>query len=48
MKTYGGSAKCFEREERNDLPDKAQLTKYYEMDGALRAYANRMAVLGIC
>jgi type IV secretory pathway TrbF-like protein len=29
------------------LPEKAQLTKYYEMDGVLRAYANRMAVLGL-
>lgn len=32
---------------RSDLPEKAQVSKYYEMDGALRAYANRMAVLGI-
>lgn len=37
----------FRKRERNDLPDKAQLGKYYEMDGALHAYANRMAVLGI-
>jgi hypothetical protein len=35
------------RKQRSELPDKAQLSKYYEMDGALRAYANRMAVLGI-
>ncbi len=32
---------------RKELPERAQLSKYYEMDGALRAYANRMAVLGI-
>jgi hypothetical protein len=35
------------RKSRNELPPKAQLSKYYEMDGALRAYANRMAVLGL-
>jgi hypothetical protein len=35
------------RKQRGELPEKAQLSKYYEMDGALRAYANRMAVLGI-
>ena len=35
------------RKQRSDLPEKAQLSKYYEMDGALRAYANRMAVLGL-
>jgi hypothetical protein len=35
------------RKQRDDLPAKAQLSKYYEMDGALRAYANRMAVLGL-
>jgi hypothetical protein len=35
------------RKRRSDLPEKAQLSKYYEMDGALRAYANRMAVLGL-
>ena len=35
------------RKERSELPEKAQLSKYYEMDGALRAYANRMAILGI-
>jgi hypothetical protein len=35
------------RKTRDDLPEKAQLSRYYEMDGALRAYANRMAVLGI-
>jgi hypothetical protein len=35
------------RKNRNELPPKAQLSKYYEMDGALRAYANRMAVLGL-
>src|SRR5918996_3323900 len=35
------------RKQRNNLPEKAQLSKYYEMDGALRAYANRMAVLGL-
>lgn len=32
---------------RDDLPEKNQLSKYYEMDGALRAYANRMAFLGL-
>lgn len=35
------------RKTRAELPERAQLAKYYEMDGALRAYANRMAVLGI-
>ena len=35
------------RRQRSELPQKAQLSKYYEMDGALRAYANRMAVLGL-
>jgi hypothetical protein len=35
------------RKQRSELPEKAQLSKYYEMDGALRAYANRMAFLGI-
>lgn len=35
------------RKKREELPEKAQLGKYYEMDGALRAYANRMAVLGL-
>jgi hypothetical protein len=35
------------RKQRNDLPEKTQLSKYYEMDGALRAYANRMAALGL-
>jgi len=35
------------RQQRTELPEKAQLSRYYEMDGALRAYANRMAVLGI-
>lgn len=35
------------RKKRRELPQKAQLSKYYEMDGALRAYANRMAVLGL-
>jgi len=35
------------RKQRSELPEKAQLAKYYEMDGALRAYANRMAILGI-
>ncbi|MBN9659259.1 MAG: hypothetical protein J0H49_13820 [Acidobacteria bacterium] len=35
------------RKQRSDLPEKAQMAKYYEMDGALRAYANRMAVLGL-
>ncbi len=35
------------RKKRSELPEKAQLSRYYEMDGALRAYANRMAVLGI-
>ena len=35
------------RKQRSELPKKAQLSRYYEMDGALRAYANRMAVLGL-
>lgn len=35
------------RKQRSELPERAQLSKYYEMDGALRAYANRMAVLGL-
>lgn len=35
------------RKQRSELPQRAQLSKYYEMDGALRAYANRMAVLGL-
>jgi len=35
------------RKQRGELAHKAQLSKYYEMDGALRAYANRMAVLGL-
>ncbi|MCZ2075734.1 MAG: hypothetical protein LC130_12140 [Bryobacterales bacterium] len=35
------------RKQRSELPEKAQIAKYYEMDGALRAYANRMAVLGL-
>jgi hypothetical protein len=37
----------FQRKQRSELPEKAQLSKYYEMDGALRAYANRMALLGL-
>jgi hypothetical protein len=37
----------WKRKERSELSEKAQLSKYYEMDGALRAYANRMAVLGL-
>lgn len=36
-----------QRKQRSELPEKAQLSKYYEMDGALRAYANRMALLGL-
>jgi hypothetical protein len=35
------------RKQRSELPEKVQLSKYYEMDGALRAYANRMAILGL-
>ena len=35
------------KNKRSYLPEKQQLTKYYEMDGALRAYANRMAMLGM-
>jgi hypothetical protein len=35
------------RKQREDLPEKAQLSKYYEMDGALRAYANRSAVIAM-
>lgn len=36
-----------QRKQRNELPEKAQLSKYYEMDGQLRAYANRMALLSV-
>ena len=36
-----------QRKDRSTLPEKQQISKYYEMDGALRAYANRMAVLGL-
>ena len=35
------------KKDRSKLPERQQLTKYYEMDGALRAYANRTAVLGM-
>jgi hypothetical protein len=35
------------RKKRTELPEKAQISKYWEMDGALRAYANRMAILGL-
>jgi hypothetical protein len=35
------------RRRRSELPEKTHLSKYYEMDGALRAYANRMAILGL-
>jgi hypothetical protein len=35
------------KKDRSKLPERQQLTKYYEMDGALRAYANRIAVLGM-
>ena len=35
------------RTPKDQLPEKVQLSKYYEMNGALRAYANRMAVLGL-
>lgn len=38
---------ALKQRQRGELPEKAQLAKYYEMDGALRAYANRMAVLGL-
>jgi type IV secretory pathway TrbF-like protein len=37
----------FQRRDRAALPEKLQISKYYEMDGALRAYANRMAALGL-
>lgn len=37
----------FKRKQRSEFPEKAQLSNYYEMDGALRAYANRMAILGL-
>lgn len=37
----------FQRGDRAALPEKQQISKYYEMDGALRAYANRMAALGL-
>jgi hypothetical protein len=30
----------------NDVPDKVRYSRYYEHDGALRAYANRAMVLG--
>lgn len=36
-----------QRKDRSTLPEKQNISKYYEMDGALRAYANRMAVLGL-
>ena len=36
-----------QRKDRSTLPEKQQISKYYEMDGALRAYANRMAILGL-
>ena len=36
-----------QRKDRSTLPEKQQISKYYEMDGALRAYANRMAALGL-
>ena len=29
----------------DDLPEKLKYTKYYEHDGALRAYANRAMVM---
>lgn len=35
------------RQARSELPEKQQISKYYEMDGALRAYANRMALMGL-
>lgn len=35
------------RKDRSALPEKQQISRYYEMDGALRAYANRMAALGL-
>lgn len=35
------------RKDRSALPGKQQISRYYEMDGALRAYANRMAALGL-
>ncbi|MCP5116626.1 MAG: hypothetical protein GY953_37845 [bacterium] len=35
------------KKKRNELPEKAQLSKYYEMDGQLRAYADRMAVMAL-
>lgn len=37
----------FQRMDRAALPEKLQISKYYEMDGALKAYANRMAALGL-
>jgi hypothetical protein len=37
----------FQRRGRAALPEKLQISKYYEIDGALRAYANRMAALGL-
>ncbi len=35
------------KKKRDELPEITQLSKYYEMDGQLRAYANRMAVIGL-
>ena len=35
------------KKDRSKLPERQQLTKYYEMDGVLQAYANRMAVLAM-
>jgi type IV secretory pathway TrbF-like protein len=37
----------FQRRDRASLPEMQQISKYYEMDGALKAYANRMAALGL-
>jgi type IV secretory pathway TrbF-like protein len=35
------------RDDRADLPERLQYTKYYEHDGMLRAYANRAMVLAM-
>jgi hypothetical protein len=35
------------RKERSQLPEQARYTRYYEHDGALRAYSNRMLWFGL-
>src|SRR5271155_161908 len=36
-----------DKKQRSNTPEKLRYTKYYEHDGALRAYANRMMWFGI-